>query len=65
MPRRKKYQLLLTRKDLKARGITFCPTHLLRLIKRGDFPAPIRLGQRKRFWDEEEIDAWIARRAGA
>jgi prophage regulatory protein len=67
MPRRRKtYGRLLTRKELEARkGITFCPTHLRRLIERGAFPAPIKLGGRKRFWPEEIIDEWIRARVEA
>ena len=64
--RRKKRYRLLTREDLiTAKGIRFGNTHLYRLIKRGDFPKPFKLGKRKNFWDEATIDAWIAARAAA
>jgi predicted DNA-binding transcriptional regulator AlpA len=60
---KKKPGRLLTRAELKdIKGISFCPTHLRRLIKRKAFPAPVRLGERKRFWDEAVIDAYLAER---
>ena len=31
-------------------------------IKRGDFPAPIPLGERSVGWLEHEVDAWLADR---
>ena len=56
---------LLTRDDLRSRGIIFAKSHLRRLWSRGDFPAPIRLSERKLVWDKRAIDKWIARRADA
>jgi predicted DNA-binding transcriptional regulator AlpA len=53
------------RSDIAAKGIRFSNTHLYRLIARGDFPKPFKLGKRKNFWDEATIDAWIAARAAA
>lgn len=36
---------------------------LLRLIKRGEFPQPTKIGANN-FWLEEEVDAWLAKRFG-
>jgi len=35
------------------------------LIKKGDFPAPVRLGARAVAWRESEVLAWIASRPTA
>jgi predicted DNA-binding transcriptional regulator AlpA len=57
---KRKPRRLLDRAELRTlKGITFCPTHLLRMIKDGRFPAPVKPFGRKRFWDEEVIDNWI------
>jgi prophage regulatory protein len=34
-------------------------------IRRGDFPPPVRLGERSVAWSSEEIDAWIRERITA
>jgi predicted DNA-binding transcriptional regulator AlpA len=31
---------------------------LYRVMERGDFPKPVRVGTRV-FWDDEEINAWV------
>ena len=33
------------------------------LVKTAGFPPPIPLGVRMRRWDEQEVDAWLERRA--
>ena len=53
---------VLTLPDLKAKGIPWSRTHLGRLIERGEFPAPFRLGAMTLAWRECDIDAWIAKR---
>ncbi len=40
-------------------------TTLHRLIKEGDFPAPIQLGPRAVAWVESEVDSWIEQRIKA
>ena len=52
----------LTREDLAERGVKFCPSHLRRLIATQGFPAPVRLGTRKCFWRESQVNAWLADR---
>jgi predicted DNA-binding transcriptional regulator AlpA len=57
---------VLSRRALREeRGLDYGDTQLDVLIRRDGFPRPFLLGQRKRFWFEDEIDAWIARRAEA
>ncbi len=35
-------------------------THIYRLIKRAEFPAPFKLSDRLAVWDEAEVDAWLS-----
>jgi predicted DNA-binding transcriptional regulator AlpA len=48
---------LLDWKALKARGHVFTRRHTERLVKEGKFPAPIRVGENRIAWIEEEVDA--------
>jgi prophage regulatory protein len=63
--RRRKIRRLLTREDLAARGIHFGKTHLRKMWQRGEFPAPIRLTERKLAWVEAEVERWIADKIAA
>jgi prophage regulatory protein len=55
---------LLSPEQLRSvKGIDVDFNHLRRLIKRGEFPKPIQLTERKRAWRESDIDAWIQARA--
>lgn len=47
---------VLARVGLKA-------TRLYQLIGDGDFPAPVRLGERAVAWLEDEVEKWIQERA--
>ncbi len=38
---------------------------LYRWVKKGEFPPPLRLGERTTRWPESEIDEWIASRRSA
>jgi len=40
-------------------------TQVWRLIKRGKFPAPIKIGERRSAWRSDTIDLWIAEREAA
>jgi prophage regulatory protein len=51
--------VLLSREDLKARGISYSRAQLYRKVKDKTFPAPVRLGENKVAWVSSEIDAWI------
>lgn len=50
---------LLDFASLDAKGIKFSDTHIWRLIRAGDFPKPVKIGNRLH-WVEEEIDEYIA-----
>jgi prophage regulatory protein len=50
---------LLDLDGLAERGIKFSDTHIWRLIRAGDFPKPVKIGNRNH-WAEEEIDQYIA-----
>jgi prophage regulatory protein len=39
------------------------PPHVYRLIRRGEFPAPIKIGRASR-WLSTEIDNWLEQRLG-
>ena len=47
---------------LPAKGITFHPNHVRRLVRRGKFPKPIYLSERRPAWTEQALDAWIGER---
>jgi prophage regulatory protein len=38
---------------------------LYQKVKRGQFPAPVKLGERAVAWHSAQIDTWIASRIGA
>ena len=55
---------LLTRHEVESRcGIA--RTTVYRLMRAGQFPEPIRVGQRAVRWSESEIEAWLAGRPRA
>lgn len=37
-------------------------SHVLAMVKSGDFPAPVKLGARAVAWVESEVNAWIEAR---
>jgi prophage regulatory protein len=37
-------------------------SEIYRRIAIGDFPAPVKLGQRASAWSKHEVDAWISQR---
>jgi prophage regulatory protein len=54
---------ILTFPQLKAeKGIPYCRDHLTRKEKAGEFPASIRLSNKRKGWIEAEIDNWIGGR---
>lgn len=55
---------LLTRPDIEALTGLTCSS-IYRLMRRGEFPEPIRIGERAVRWPEAEIEAWIASRPRA
>ncbi len=54
---------LLTREDLKARGIRFTNKHLLELERTDRFPRRVRIGANTVAWVADEVDAFIAKLA--
>lgn len=50
---------LLSLQDLKVKGIGLCHSQIYRLISKGTFPKPIKIGERRNAWIESEIDDWI------
>jgi prophage regulatory protein len=48
--------------ELKQKGIRFSRQWIAKLVARGEFPAPIRLGEQSVAFVESEIDDWLARR---
>jgi prophage regulatory protein len=55
-------RLLVSKKELKAIGIPYCPQHIARLEKAGLFPKRIILGQCRVVWYYGEILEWITER---
>lgn len=49
---------LLDLDGLALKGIKFSDTHIWRLIRAGDFPKPLKIGNRNH-WVEAEIDAYV------
>jgi len=42
-----------------AERVQYHPVHVRRLVKAGKFPAPIRLGENRVVWAEDEVNAWL------
>ncbi|MGK9282326.1 helix-turn-helix transcriptional regulator [Sinorhizobium meliloti] len=53
---------VLSPKELKSKGITFCRAHIHVLVSQGKFPRPIKLGTKCNAWVESEIDEWLQAR---
>lgn len=49
----------LVRKKEAAARVGFHPVHLMRLVKAGTFPAPVRIGPNSVAFVEDEVEAWI------
>ena len=45
--------------------VGLCKASIYNMIKRGDFPAPIKLGPKASGWMVSEVQGWIADRASA
>lgn len=55
---------LLPRKDVESlTGLS--STTIYRLMRQGEFPLPIRIGQRAVRWPAHELDKWLATRPRA
>jgi predicted DNA-binding transcriptional regulator AlpA len=51
---------LLSRDDLKAKGIDYSPSQLHRKMKDGSFPVAIKGGGKANRWLETEIDSYVS-----
>lgn len=49
---------LLDQDGLAQKGIQFSDTHIWRLVRAGNFPKPVKIGNRNH-WVESEIDQYI------
>ena len=52
----------LERKKVTAARVGFHPVHLMRLVREGRFPKPVRLGPNSIAFVTEEVSAWIEQR---
>jgi hypothetical protein len=48
--------------DLREHGIPYTRVHLRRLIRAGNFPAPVRLSEHRIAWHLSAIEKWKASR---
>lgn len=44
------------------RRVALSRSEVYRRVAAGDFPAPVKLGERASAWNSAEIDAWVADR---
>jgi prophage regulatory protein len=54
---------VLSHEDLRDRGIKYSRQHIHRLIKRGLFPRPVKIGAGTNAWLENEIDQYLQDRS--
>jgi prophage regulatory protein len=59
------YMTIIRHDDLKAKGIQWSRTHIIRLERAGKFPKRVRVGANSFGYLESEIDAHIAQLAAA
>jgi prophage regulatory protein len=53
---------VLAFKDLREKGIPFTRQYIHKLVKRREFPQPIKLSSKTNGWIETEINAYIEER---
>lgn len=53
---------LLDLDGLRQKGIKFTRQHIHRLVRRGLFPRPVKVGIATNAWIESEIDEYLANR---
>lgn len=55
---------LVTKNELtNEMGVPYSHVHIWRLVKAGQFPAPLKLGPRKVAWLRSEVEEWIEQKA--
>jgi prophage regulatory protein len=50
------------RKAETAKRVGWSPSHLMRQVRAGAFPAPVKLGANSIAFVEEEVEAWMRER---
>ena len=50
------------RKPETAARVGYHPEHVMRLVREGRFPRPVRIGPRSVAFVEDEVEAWMAER---
>ena len=50
------------RKPEAAARVGYHPEHVMRLVRQGEFPKPVRLGPKSIAFVEEEVETWMAQR---
>jgi predicted DNA-binding transcriptional regulator AlpA len=60
--RERQFHRLIHPKELHKFGILYHPNHIRRMVKNGQFPAPVRLSPHRIAWPEDVIEAWIESR---
>jgi len=48
--------------DLEAKGIPLSRSQIMRKVKDGRFPKPVKFGKERVAWIESELDEWINQR---
>ncbi|SMG61074.1 transcriptional regulator, AlpA family [Paraburkholderia susongensis] len=64
IPESSKMDQVMRMKDVVKR-IGLCRATIYSMISRGEFPRPIRIGERATGWRESELEAWLAKRSAA
>jgi hypothetical protein len=55
-------EVLVTYRELGGHGIPYCRLHLNRMVRRGQFPAPIWLSPNRKVWKLSDILVFKATR---
>lgn len=64
IPESCKMDQVMRMKDV-VKKIGLCRATIYAMISRGEFPRPIRIGERATGWRESELEAWLASRTAA
>jgi prophage regulatory protein len=50
---------VLSFRDLREKGIPFSRQYVHKLVRRGEFPAPFKIGVKTNAWNDSEIDGYL------
>jgi prophage regulatory protein len=56
---------VIDHKGLREKGIKFSRMHIYRLVRKGEFPRPVKIGANTNAWPEDEINQYIRDRIAA